>query len=64
MRIFGKNRYKSKSYESPRVRESDSKGQVKVVRTLTLPSGKKVRVVRKDALDRALARSKSMAEAG
>ncbi len=64
MRIFRKNKFESKTYGAVQVRHGDSKGHVKVVRTLTLPSGKKVRVVRKDALDRALARSKSMAEAG
>jgi hypothetical protein len=40
------------------------KGHVMVVRNMTMPSGKTVRVVRKDALDRALARSKKVAEAG
>lgn len=41
-----------------------AKGHVMVVRNMTMPSGKTVRVVRKDALDRALARSKKVAEAG
>lgn len=33
-------------------------GQVKAVRTLTLPSGKKVRMLRKDIFQRALERTK------
>jgi len=32
-------------------------GQVNVVRTLTLPGGKKIRVLRQDALNRAFSRS-------
>ena len=44
--------------------EHSPKGHVMVVRNMTMPSGKTVRVVRKDALDRALARSKKVAEAG
>ncbi|CUH68716.1 hypothetical protein TG4357_03755 [Thalassovita gelatinovora] len=64
MRIFGKKTKSSKTVSGKDDGKRAPKGHVMVVRTMTMPSGKTARVVRKDALDRALARSKDMAAAG
>lgn len=64
MRIFRKKMHTLKHGVDKGNADQGPKGHVMVVRTITMPSGKKARVVRKDALDRALARSKNMAATG
>lgn len=64
MKVFWKRTKPSKASVSEENIKYVTKGHVMVVRNMTMPSGKAARVVRKDALDRALARSKKVAEAG
>lgn len=64
MLLFGKRSKPSKAGAEKDGSKLAPKGHVMVVRNMTMPSGKTMRVVRKDALDRALARSKDMVKAG
>ncbi len=60
-RFFRPSRPKPERDEAPNTEEAVPK--VSVVRTMTMPGGKKIRVMRKDAFDRSIRRDTHPASA-